>query len=92
MPENDYDAAPMILTKFTQGFGEVDYSIALQGAFEITTPLQAIEMEARAKGCAVMIQVALITLEELYGDQVDNLEGDIEDEREPGVSGPEEIS
>lgn len=80
MPENDYNAAPMMLTKFTMGFGEVDYTIPLTGAFEVTTPLQAVELEARAKGCAVIIQVALVPLEEIYGDQPDEIEGDSEDE------------
>lgn len=80
MPENDYSNAPMMLTKFTEGFGEVDYTIPLSSAFDATTPLQAIELEARAKSCAVMIQVALIPLEELYGDQVEESEGDSENE------------
>lgn len=80
MPENDYANAPMMLTKYTIGFEEVDFTIPLSSAFEATTPLQAIELEARAKSCAVMIQVALIPLEELYGDQPDETEGDSEDE------------
>lgn len=78
MPENDYVNAPMMLTKYTVGFGEVDYTIPLSSAFDATTPLQALELEARAKSCAVMIQVALIPLDELYGDQPDETEGEIE--------------
>ena len=80
MPENDYANAPMMFTKFTEGFGEVDFTIPLNSAFDVTTPLQAIELEARAKSCAVMIQVALIPLEELYGDQPEEVEGEIDDE------------
>ncbi len=80
MPENDYSNTPMMLTKFTEGFGEVDFTIPLSSAFDVTTPLQAIELEARAKSCAVMIQVALIPLDELYGDETEVIEGEIDDE------------
>lgn len=80
VPNEDYDAAPMMLTKFTMGFGEVDFTVPLSSAFDATTPLQAIELEARAKACAVMIQVALIPLEELYGDQPETDEGEMNDE------------
>jgi hypothetical protein len=70
----------MMFTKYTIGFEKVDFTIPLNSAFDVTTPLQAIELEARAKSCAVMIQVALIPLEELYGDQPDETEGDSENE------------
>lgn len=80
MAKDDFDMAPIILTFYTEGFAEVNYSIPITGPFEVTTPLQAVELEARAKGCAVMIQVSLIPLDELYGDLPDEDEGDETDE------------
>jgi len=80
MPQEDFDVAPMLLTKFTQGFEEVDYSISIEGPYGVTTPLEAVRLEAQAKGCAVMIQFALIPLTELYGEQPDEEEGETEDE------------
>lgn len=75
MPE-DFAAAPMLLTVFTQGFEEINYTIPLDGPFGATAPLTAIELEARAKSCAVMIQVALVPLDEIYGDQPETPEGE----------------
>ena len=80
MPEKDYDNAPLMMTKFKNGFEEIDFTIPLNTAFDITTPLQAIELEARAKGCAVIIQVGLIPLEEFWGDLTEEDEGDSADE------------
>ncbi len=80
MAKDDFDTAPMILTFFTEAFGEVNYSVPINGAFEVTTPLQAFELEARAKGCAVVIQVALIPIAELMGDQPEEDEGETSDE------------
>ena len=80
MSPEDYEVAPMLLTKFTQGFAEVDYSITIDGPFGVTTPLEAVRLEAQAKGCAVVIQFALIPLTELMGDQPDETEGETEDE------------
>ena len=80
MPNEDYGSAPMMLTRYTMGFEEVDYTVPLSSAFDATWPLQAIELEARAKSCAVIIQVALVPLEEIYGDLEEETEGDSEDE------------
>ncbi len=80
MPQEDFDSAPMVLTRLTRGFGEINYSIPLNGPFDVTTPLTAIQLEAQAKGCAVMIQVALIDLKEFWGDQEEETEGDTIDE------------
>ena len=80
MPNEDYGSAPMMLTRYTMGFEEVDYTVPLTSAFDATTPLQAIELEARAKSCAVIIQVALVPLDEIYGDLAEETEGDSEDE------------
>lgn len=80
MAKDDYDTAPMVLSKYTQGFAEIDYSIPLNGPFDVTTPLTAIQLEAQAKGCAVLVQVALIPLDEFWGEQEDESEGEISDE------------
>ncbi len=81
MAKDDFDTAPMVLSKYTQGFKEIDYSIPLNGPFDVTTPLTAIQLEAQAKGCAVLVNVALITLDEFYGNEPDETEGETEDER-----------
>ncbi len=80
MPKEDYDTAPMVLTKYTQEFAEIDYSIPLNGPFDVTTPLTAIQLEAQAKGCAVLVQVALIPLDQFWGKTEDESEGELKDE------------
>lgn len=68
--------APIIMVKFTPRFEETDYSVILDGAFDITNPLQAIQQEAGAKGCGVVVQISLVPLDELMEDT-------ISDERKP---------
>ena len=80
MPKDDFVAAPMVLSRYTQGFEEIDYSIPLNGPFDVTARLTAIQLEAQAKGCAVLVNVALITLDEFYGNQPETSEGETEDE------------
>ena len=80
MPQEDFDTAPMVLLKYTQGFEEIDYTIPLNGPFDVTTPLTAIQLEAQAKGCAVFVQVALVPLEDFWGKQPDESEGETDDE------------
>lgn len=80
MPTDDYQTAPMVLTVFTKGFGEVDYSIPIEGAFGLTTPIQGLELEARAKKCALIIQVSMIDLDEFWGDLLEGQEGAENDE------------
>ena len=80
MPKEDFDTAPMVMLKFNQEFKELDYSINLNGPFDVTTPLTAIQLEAQAKGCAVFVQIALVPLSWYWGDQEEEPEGDPEDE------------
>ena len=80
MPKEDYDTAPMVLTKFTEGFAEIDYSIPLNGPFDVTTPLSAVLLEAQAKHCAVIVQMALVPLDDFYGVKPDESEGETEDD------------
>ncbi len=81
MPKDDFQSAPMIFTRFKDNFAEVDYTLPIEGAFGVTAPLTAIELEARAKQCAVIIQVSLISLDDFYGPQPDTDEGELDDER-----------
>ena len=80
MAKDDFQSAPMIFTRFKDNFAEVDYTLPIEGAFGVTAPLTAIELEARAKGCAVIIQVSLISLDDFYGTEPDTDEGDKEDD------------
>ena len=80
MPPEDFDTAPMVLTRFTNDFAEIDYSIPLNGPFDATTPLTAILLEAQVKHCAVINNVALITLDDFYGPQTEEPEGEPTDE------------
>ena len=80
MPKDDFDTAPMVLLVYTQEFGEINYTLPIQGPYDVTTPLTAIQLEAQSKGCAVMIQIALIPLEQFWGEQEDESEGETEDE------------
>ena len=80
MPKEDFDTAPMVMLRYTRDFEKVNYSIALNGPFDVTTPLTAIQQEAQAKGCAVMIQIALISLDDFWGEQTNDDEGETDDE------------
>jgi len=80
MPQDDFVLSPMILTRFTDGFAEVDYTLPIEGAFGVTAPLTAILLEAQAKQCAVIVQVALIPLDEFYPAEPEETEGETEDE------------
>jgi len=80
MAKEDFDTAPMVLTKYTQSFEEIDYSIPLNGPFDVTTPLTAIQLEAQAKGCAVLVNIALVPLDVFWGDIEKESEGETDDE------------
>jgi hypothetical protein len=71
--------APMFYVRFTQEFGEVDFSRVMGGPFDFAVPLQAVQQEASAKNCGVMVQVSLIPLEKLFPDS-DTEDGDSENE------------
>jgi len=72
----------MLLTRYTPGFGEPDFTIRLESPYDITTQLQAIQQEAGAKGCAVIINVSLIPSEELFTSALDESEETENDEPE----------
>lgn len=86
MAKNDYDdmkIAPMMYARFTNEFGELDYTHQLSNAFEITVPLQAMQAEAGAKGMGVLVQFALVPLSWFYGDPEEvQAEGENTDEQQ----------
>lgn len=63
--------APMSMIRYTDNFQEVSYALALNGAFDLTTPIQALQLEAGARGKAVIIQVALVDLDMYYNQPQD---------------------
>jgi len=67
MPDRDYALAPMLVVKYTPAFGEVDYAFQIDNPFGMNDTLQALQKEAGAKGQAVMIQMALVPLETIFG-------------------------
>lgn len=66
------ELAPMIMVKYKPEFTEIDYSTYLNSPYDITVPLQAIQQEAGAKGMGVIVQVALVPLSTLMGDDENN--------------------
>ena len=85
MPRNDdFALPPILMSKWTPGFGAVDYTVELAGPYEITNPLQAIQQEAGAKGCVVVVNIGLIPADEYYGKPVQ--EGDPSNDSEPQPS------
>jgi len=60
----------MLMTKFTERFEQVDYTVQLNNPFEITQPLATFQQEAGAKGCVVVIQIALIPAEEYWAKTI----------------------
>ena len=63
--------APMSLVRLGDNFGEIQYALSINGAFDVTTPLQGMQLEAGARGKAVIIQVALVDLDTYYGQPSD---------------------
>jgi len=53
--------------RWSDDFQEVSYAVPLTGAFEVTTPLQAMLLEAMAKDRGIVIQAALVPLEYFFG-------------------------
>jgi len=70
----EYHLSPIVLTVFKEEFKEPDYTLQLNGAFDLTTPVSALQQEAGVKGCVLVMQVALVPAERFYEDE------DIEDE------------
>ena len=69
MPRNAdaYKEPPIVFQRWSDDFSEVSYSVPLTGAFEVTTPLQAMLLEAMAKDKGIVIQAALMPLEIFFG-------------------------
>lgn len=66
----------LVFTRYTQDFEVVDYTTPLSGPFDITTPLQAMMQEATAKGCVVVVNVALVPFQTYYGEALAEVEAD----------------
>lgn len=77
------DFVPIIFQKWTPRFEALDYATSLNGPFEITTPLQAIQQEAGAKGCIVIVQISIIPAEDFYGKPEPQPEGVNPNEPQP---------
>jgi hypothetical protein len=79
----DDSIVPLIMIKYTENFGQVDYSVGLNNAFEITQPLATFQQEAGAKGCVVIIQVSLVPADDYYGKLVAENEDNENDRPDP---------
>jgi len=62
----DEQLTPIMFARFADEFSDLQWSMFLGGPFEVTNPLQAMVMEAGAKGCGIVIQVALVPIETLF--------------------------
>ncbi len=71
--------APMSLVRLADNFGEIQYALSLAGAFDVTTPLQAAQLEAGARGKCIIIQVTLVD-PEIYFGQPSEQEGNPSDD------------
>ena len=68
MPKNqDYQTPPIMMSRLRDNFGEIDYTVPLNGPFEVAPLLQAMQMEAGAKQMGIVIQVTLAPLELFFG-------------------------
>jgi hypothetical protein len=61
----------MSLVRLEDNFGEIQYALHLNGAFDITTPLQGMQLEAGARGKCIIIQVTLVDPEIYFGPTPD---------------------
>jgi hypothetical protein len=53
--------------RWTDEFQTLDYSSPLQGPFEMTTPLQAMMLEAGAKDKGIVVMAALVDKVVFFG-------------------------
>jgi len=69
VPRNpgEFATPPIMFVRMMDEFTGVNYAVPLTGAFEVTTPLQAMQLEAQAKGLGIVIQAALVPLENFFG-------------------------
>lgn len=63
----DFQTPPIMFTRWSDGFGEFQYGAPLAGPFELANPIQAMQIEAGAKGMGIWVQVALVPLEAFFG-------------------------
>ncbi len=73
-----YTLPPMMLSRFTNEFAEIDYSVPIDNAFDVANYLQTWQKEAGVKGMVVVIQVALVPTEKFYENQPATDEGENE--------------
>lgn len=64
---NPDNIIPLIYQKWTAEFKEIDFAVSLNGPFDLTTPVQALQQEAGAKGMGVIIQASIVPLDWIYG-------------------------
>ena len=74
------DAAVIVYTRYTDTFQSVAWQWAFYNAFDIQAQLTALEVEAKAKGAAIAVNVALIYPEPL--DEGQNTEEDKDNGKE----------
>lgn len=70
------EPAPIVFVKFTPEFQAADYTLIMGGPFELTNPLQALQAEAGAKGCVVVVNVALVPADAFRSTDDDERETD----------------
>lgn len=63
----EYTAAPIMFIRETDEFKDIQFAYPLNGPFELANPVQAIQMEATAKGLGVVVRVALVSLDDFWG-------------------------
>jgi len=61
----------IFLWMYTDNFQEVDYIAPLSGPFDLTNPIQALQLRAKARGMGIIVQAACVPLEQIYGEQSD---------------------
>jgi hypothetical protein len=67
----------MSLVRLADNFGEILYALAINGAFDVTTPLQGMQLEAGARGKCIIIQVTLVD-PDIYFGPAPTQEGEID--------------
>ena len=77
--DSDFALAPLILQRVKEDQETIDFTISLDGPFDVTNFLTAWQREAGMKGCFVMIQVRLLPSEGLF-DTPDEGETEFESE------------
>ncbi len=80
IPQEEAPTTPVLLmSRFTPEFIECEYTVSLNGAFDVGKFIETAAAEAGVKGMAVMVQIALIPYSWLYGE---NQEEDKEESKD----------